>query len=106
MSYSNFLLLPIVLTEEPIYNKNYKLNVGLKHFTRMSIYEFEFTANTTKSTETNLYKKVYSGMFDDFVVKSLSLAGLELFQIERDSFSKKCCGVSLETLNLSNNRLQ
>ena len=45
-------------------------------------------------------------MFENFIVRSLSFAGLNIERIDKNTFSKKCCGETLETLNLSKNRLR
>jgi len=81
------------------------LNSAFKNHPRAFIYDFEFTA-TTSLPDNTVYQQIYSRMFENFNIRRLSFAGLNISKIDKNTFSKRCCSESLESLNLSSNHLQ
>lgn len=52
-----------------------------------------------------VYTIVDKNMFRNFRVKSISLKGLGITKIDYDTFNERCCSNTLETLDLSGNKL-
>ena len=81
------------------------LNSALENYPKALIYDFEFIASTPLPND-SVYQQIYSRMFENFNVKRLSFVGLNISKIDKDTFSRKCCASTLESLNLSSNHLR
>lgn len=71
---------------------------------KQHLYDFEFVA-TEPLPDEFIYQIVDKSMFKNFRVKSVSMKNLGIKNVEYDTFNVKCCQNTLESIDLSGNKL-
>ena len=69
-----------------------------------NIYDLEFFL-TAEPSKDIIYQNVDASIFKKFLLKSVSMKNLGLKKIEANTFGLKCCQNTLESINLSGNKL-
>jgi Leucine-rich repeat (LRR) protein len=71
---------------------------------KQHLYEFEFVASEPLPDDF-IYQLVDKSMFKNFRVKSVSMKNLGIKRVEHETFGVKCCQNTLESIDLSGNKL-